>query len=931
MKQRGHPKIDSTASKELEHLSEQLNPDHAYYSYQSNRVSSEEIVFSRKKNLERTSSKTIKMPFLSTSQFHVSQEPAVSNSWQLTEALSSNTESIYDMDYYIYEVKFIPAVDHVDKQRKILLDGLFRNRMLKREFLDKNFGTCRSFDQNLLYSFDKNFDSNRLFMAKEDFGENHDVEFKFVRMVKLDKVPPLEVGDMLTHFVLNPLMVQGGFYKSKHLWFPSRRDVKIFDVHRREIPLAVVKGWHVVIKLVTAPNKLEYPVLAVVKCTREFNLQYARSLREQLEMELRGKTWEEFTRHVKRKYKDRRVYLSTSHRSLVIKDINFDRNESYVLAETGQTIAQYTAEKYNVRVQPKELCTVQDRGRSDYLPQFIYLSAQSDDAPGNYTEAMKYINIMPFQRQRESQGMINHLIDTLSQHERLRNIVAIASKPMPISLLHLRPCTLAVRKRGGPPDQKDYFNPEDLQNRDKRDVAWNRLFGGVFPNQGKPLQNWAIVYTDANKTCAEQFCKLAGDYTRARPFKVGFIKRPQTRELHIEDIRNQQSYLKVVKPTDELLVPILANSSIGSEMKRRFTKACHYPETQNYTQTDDSERGPPPQLQFMKCDNANNKNAVFGCMENCLLKMEAKLYEVHPPDSKKHLGITPTSIWAVGLDIAHVGKSVGCMSIIMDPFEGAIGSWRNYCCLLKRRQSIIAGRNTANLFYKALNEILETERQRYPTANIKAILKRILPKTIIIFRERVQDKDLKTCLREEIGGIDTAIINYQRRQRIPWKPKLQVIVSTPFCREHFTTIDLTQNILPNPGFPSRPVVMIKRTVLSPNYCDFLLLVSPWNQKTKPQRYIVLRDDMEWMLKVESMIGMFELIYAFTWTYPFMLPFSNGNMTKPAASKIAKHYAEFTANAITPDDKDLQHFTVPLPFRPQVLLRKNDIPPNPVGG
>jgi len=256
VKQRGHPKIDSTASKELEHLSEQLNPDHAYYSYQSNRVSSEEIVFSRKKNLEKTS-RTIKMPFLSTSQFHVSQEPAVSNSWQLTEALGTGTESIYDMDYYIYEVKFIPAVDHVDKQRKILLDGSFRNRTLKREFMDKHFGNCRSFDQSILYSLDKNFDSHRLFMAKEDFGENHDVEFKFVKMVKLDKVPPLEVGDMLTHFVLNPLMEMGGFYKSKHLWFPSRRDVKIFDVHRREIPLAVVKGWHVVIKLVTAPNKLE--------------------------------------------------------------------------------------------------------------------------------------------------------------------------------------------------------------------------------------------------------------------------------------------------------------------------------------------------------------------------------------------------------------------------------------------------------------------------------------------------------------------------------------------------------------------------------------------------------------------------------------------------------------------------------------------------
>jgi len=527
--------------------------------------------------------------------------------------------------------------------------------------------------------------------------------------------------------------------------------------------------------------------------------------------------------------------------------------------------------------------------------------------------------------------MINHLIKTLAQDNILNNLLAINEKPMSISLLHLRPCTLVVRKKGGKPDQRDHFNPEDLQNRDKREIAWNRLFGGVFPGQGKPLKNWSIVYSDNNKFAADQFCKLAGDYTRARPFESGFIRRPTTRELHIEDIRNQQSYQKVVKPGDDLLVPLLANSSTGSEMKRRFTKAVHYPETQNRTQTDDAQRGPPPQLQFMKCDNASNKNAVFGCMENCLLKMEAKLYEVQPAESKKHLGIKPTSIWAIGLDIAHVGKSVACMSIIMDPFEGAIGSWRNYCCLLKRRQPIIAGRNTANLFYKALNEILETEQQRDPKSSVKIILKRILPKTIIIFRERVQDKDIKSCLREEVGGIDTAITNFQRRQRIPWKPKLQVIVSTPFCREHFTTVDSKQKALPNPGFPRRPVAMIKRTVLSPDYCDFLLLVSPWNQKTKPQRYIVLRDDMEWMNKVESMIGLFELIYAFTWTYPFMLPFSNGNMTKPAASKIAKHYAEFTANAITPDDKDLQNFTVALPFRPQVLLRKNDILAHPVGG
>jgi len=322
-------------------------------------------------------------------------------------------------------------------------------------------------------------------------------------------------------------------------------------------------------------------------------------------------------------------------------------------------------------------------------------------------------------------------------------------------------------------------------------------------------------------------------------------------------------------------------------MKRYFTKACHYRETQNRTQTHDTQRRPPPQLQFMKCDKANNKNAVFGYTENCVLKIEAKLYEVQPSDSKKHLGIQPTSIWAVGLDIAHLGKSFACMSIIMGPFEGAKGSWRNYSCLLMRRQPIISGRNTANLFYKALNEILDDERQKYPSANIKAKLKKILPKTITLFRERVQDKGPKSSLREEIGGIDITINNYQRRQRIPWKSKMVVIVSTPFCRDHFTTID-AWNILPKPRFPSRPVAIIMRTALSPVYCNFLLLVSPWNQKTKPQRYIVLRDDMEWMCKMESMIRLFELIYAFTWTYPFMLPFSNGNMTKPAASKIAKH-------------------------------------------
>jgi len=496
VKQRGYPKIDSTASKEVEHLSEWLNPDHEYYSYQSHCVSSEEIVFSRKKNLEKTW-RTIKMPFLSTSQFHVSQEPAVPNSWQLTEALGTATESIYDLDYYIYEVKFFPALDHVDKQRKILLDGSFRNRTLKREFLDKHVGNCRSFDQSILYSPDRNFESNRLFMAKKDFGESHDVQFKFVKMVKLDKVPPLEVGDMLIHFTRNSLMLMGIFYKSKHPWFPSRRDVKIFDMHRRELPLAVVKGWHVVIKLVTAPNKLEYPVLGVIKCNREFNLEYARSSREQLEMERCGKTLDEFTRHVKRKYKDRRVYLSTSHHSLVIRDIKFERSETFLLSETGQTIAEYTAEKYKVEVL-SELC-------------------------------MKYINISPSQRQRDSQSMINHLIETLGKHERLNTLVAIAGKPMPISSLHLRPCTLAVRKKGGSPDQRDYFDPEDLQNHDKRDAAWNGLFGGRFPNQRNPFQNWAIVYSNTTKSCAVQFCKPAGDYTRARPFQIEFLKRRQTR------------------------------------------------------------------------------------------------------------------------------------------------------------------------------------------------------------------------------------------------------------------------------------------------------------------------------------------------------------------------------------------------------------------
>merc|ERR1712087_281932 len=192
---------------------------------------------------------------------------------------------------------------------------------------------------------------------------------------------------------------------------------------------------------------------------------------------------------------------------------------------------------------------------------------------------------------------------------------------------------------------------------------------------------------------------------------------------------------------------------------------------------------------------------------------------------------------------------------------------------------------------------------------------------------------------------------------VVWKPKIQFIVVSKDPIERFGVAS------PDKITPLRKPCVVHAGITNKKLWDFFIWGYHPNShidKIKPKRFVVLRDELKLgVLKttetsVEASptkggkkgkktakrpkpkrggpgsngpMGLYEIIYALSFTYHPSLPFIQGGTSQPAPITFAKHFAEKFSQLITAKDVKLNDLKLAknLENQPQIVTNLLDLP------
>jgi len=134
-----------------------------------------------------------------------------------------------------------------------------------------------------------------------------------------------------------------------------------------------------------------------------------------------------------------------------------------------------------------------------------------------------------------------------------------------------------------------------------------------------------------------------------------------------------------------------------------------------------------------------------------------------------------------------------------------------------------------------------------------------------------------------------------------WKPKINFLVVNKSIIDRFGLESRQQR-----GYESiHTPCVISDEITSYRLFDFILW--PYHpkkeeNKTKPVRYIVLKDDMKIHEDPMACLDLFQFIYSLCYCFVFGIPFPLGNTANPSVLVYAKRYAESFGQMIFENDK-----------------------------
>jgi len=424
----------------------------------------------------------------------------------------------------------------------------------------------------------------------------------------------------------------------------------------------------------------------------------------------------------------------------------------------------------------------------------------------------------------------------------------------------------------------------------------------------------------------------------------GPILPPSTRTV---DFNDPKSFSQVAKGKYQLIFVCLPDDKFGSEVKTRFTKAL---------QSCNSVKNAGCHLQCIQQSTVfmqRSKDAILGAFEQMMGKFGNILYKITPsiPPQSPYMKKLDR-IWTIGIDISHGGNVKGikggsnrnpsvCMLCLQTlPFCGTQRGLRNFSWLNSARKDVIPYLATATMTIKALTAELD---------QIKDAKTR--PEIIMVFRDGAPDNALKEIHSKELVGVQRGVYEIRNelkeKHNIVWKPKIQFLVVSKDPIEKFGVENRGRvEALTEPA-------VVFTGITSSKLWDFFIWGYHPNcsiNKIKPKRFVVLKDELKLgeLNKAKGSkggkdgkkpkkvvngvgsngpMGLYEIIFALSFTYHPSLPFIQGGTSQPAPITFAKHFAEKFSQLITKEDKKMQDLRISknLTNQPQIITGLCQLP------
>jgi len=465
-----------------------------------------------------------------------------------------------------------------------------------------------------------------------------------------------------------------------------------------------------------------------------------------------------------------------------------------------------------------------------------------------------------------------------------------------------------------------------------------------FLGQVRQLKKWVIV--SDNRQAVGKVYDTYEAYLRMRSFdeRSGPILQPSTK---IIDFNDAKSFRQIAKDKYQLIFVCLPDDKFGSEVKTRLTKAL---------QGANSVKNGGCHLQCIQQSTVfmpRAKDAILGAFEQMMGKFGNVLYRITPsiPPQSPYMKKLD-KIWTIGIDISHGGNvkgvkggsnrnpSVSMLCLQTMPFCGTQRGVRNFSWLNTARKDVIPYMATATMTIKALT----AEMDKIKDAKTR-------PEIIMVFRDGAPDNALKEIHSKELVGVQRGVYEIRNelkeKHNVVWKPKIQFLVVSKDPIEKFGVENRGRvEALKEPA-------VVYSGITSSKLWDFFIWGYHPNcsiNKIKPKRFVVLKDELklgelnkpkggnkgEKGGKKKKLIngagsngpmGLYEIIYALSFTYHPSLPFIQGGTSQPAPITFAKHFAEKFSQLITAEDKKIQDLRISknLTNQPQIITGLCQLP------
>lgn len=211
-------------------------------------------------------------------------------------------------------------------------------------------------------------------------------------------------------------------------------------------------------------------------------------------------------------------------------------------------------------------------------------------------------------------------------------------------------------------------------------------------------------------------------------------------------------------------------------------------------------------------------------------------------------------------------------------------------------------------------------------------------------RDGAPDNALKEIHSKELVGVQRGVYEIRNELKenhdIQWKPKIQFLVVSKDPIEKFGVENRGRvEALTEPA-------VVFTGITSSKLWDFFIWGYHPNcsiNKIKPKRFVVLKDELKLgelnkakggskgkkggeKKKVvngegsNGPMGLYEIIFALSFTYHPSLPFIQGGTSQPAPITFAKHFAEKFSQLITAEDTKIQDLRISknLTNQPQII-------------